>query len=113
MEDYYKNKCEELEKKLSKEKRESFFYRQIAYTFCGASNALFYILIWGAIYFVGDFIIKNWFMLSVSDKVAIFIFISTLFGAFLKYKNLIFNWPEELFHRSLRREKEKEEVEKL
>lgn len=102
---------EEYKKSISKLEKELQYYKQLVYGICGASVGIFCAAMFLVAGFTVNFLSKKWLFFSIVDKIAILGFIFSLLGAFFKYRHFIFNWPEELFHRHLEKEKKKKEIE--
>jgi len=112
MEDYYKEKYEENRKLLYRSEKEARFYRNVAYFICGITSTLLYFIFLGVLLLVELNIQKYWSKLSISDIIALLTFFGALIGGVIHYRKLIFNWPEELYLRMLKKEKEMEEIKK-
>ena len=58
------------------------------------------------------FIAKYWSKLSISDIVSLVILYSGATAGLLKYRHFIYDWPKELSIKTLKREKEIENLKK-
>ena len=106
MEDFYKQRYEEMSKRLRKKESEASFYRNLVWIICGVTNGITLVLFWFLASSAVFYLVKNWVSLTVSDKVAVFLAASAVIGGVIKYGRKILNWPEELYLYTLRKEKE-------
>jgi hypothetical protein len=111
MEDYYKDEYEKTYKLLLKNERELDFYRNLTNYICGMTGTFIVMIVIPIIVgLLGYLLHSNWQELSLSNKITIVPISITLIGLFLRYRKLIFNWPEELYLKSLSEKKRKEEL---
>ncbi|MEI6316723.1 MAG: hypothetical protein WCO65_03325 [bacterium] len=105
MEEYYKDKYEKALDEL-------FFYKGIVGLVCMVANVILYLMFLFSFWFGVFKFVEYRDKLSLSDYFGLITIIGVFLGFIISHRKIIFNWPEELYIRKLKKEKELRDIKK-